>query len=271
MPFYKTTEAESYYDNLESKNIDDILYEIHLEDLKAVKAVGKVKNQLSRLITKVIDQLETGGRLFYIGAGTSGRLGVLDASECPPTFGTKPDKVIGLIAGGDKALRKSIENAEDDINQAWKDLTKYKINSCDFLIGIAASGTTPYVLGGLKQAHKNNIPTGCITSNKNSPISKLSDFPIEVIVGPEYLTGSSRMKAGTAQKLILNSITTSAMIKLGRVKGNKMIDMQLSNVKLKERAEKIVMDATGANILDAKKLLKKYSSVRIAISEYKKK
>ena len=271
MPFYKTTEAESYYDNLESKNIDDILYEIHLEDLKAVKAVGKAKNQISRLITKVIDQLETGGRLFYIGAGTSGRLGVLDASECPPTFGTKPDKVIGLIAGGDKALRKSIENAEDDINQAWKDLTKYKINSGDFLIGIAASGTTPYVLGGLKQAHKNNIPTGCITSNKNSPISKLSDFPIEVIVGPEYLTGSSRMKAGTAQKLILNSITTSVMIKLGHVKGNKMIDMQLSNVKLKERAEKIVMDATGVNLIVDKKLLKKYSSVRIAISEYKKK
>tara|TARA_B100000287_G_scaffold256543_1_gene241187 strand:- start:203 stop:1024 length:822 start_codon:yes stop_codon:yes gene_type:complete len=270
MPFYKITEAESHYRNLEKKNIDDILYEIHIEDLKAVKAVGKVKDQISKLIHKVVKQLETGGRLFYIGAGTSGRLGVLDASECPPTFGTKPDKVIGLIAGGDKALRKSIENAEDDINQAWKDLTEYKINSGDFLIGIAASGTTPYVLGGLKQAYKNNIPTGCITSNKNSPISKISDFPIEVIVGPEYLTGSSRMKAGTAQKLILNSITTSTMIKLGHVKGNKMIDMQLSNDKLKDRAEIIVMDATGSSLLDAKKLLKKYGSIRIAIAKYKK-
>ena len=270
MPFYKTTEAESHYDNLEKKNIDDILDEIHLEDLKAVKAVGKVRHQISRLISKVLQQLETGGRLFYIGAGTSGRLGVLDASECPPTFGTKPDRVIGLIAGGDKALRKSIENAEDDLNQAWKDLTKYKINTGDFLVGIAASGTTPYVLGGLKLAQKNNIPTGCITCNKNSPISKKSDYPIEVIVGPEYLTGSSRMKAGTVQKLILNSITTSTMIKLGHVKGNKMVDMQLSNVKLKDRAERIVMDATGANLMEAKKLLKKYRSVRVAITEYKK-
>ena len=270
MSFYKTTEAESHYNNLEKKSVGEILNEIHAEDLKAVRAVGKVKIQTSKLISKLVKQLETGGRLFYIGAGTSGRLGVLDASECPPTFGTKPDRVIGLIAGGDKALRKSIENAEDDINQAWKDLTKHKINSGDFLIGIAASGTTPYVLGGLKQAQKSNIPTGCITCNKNSPISQVSDYPIEVIVGPEYLTGSSRMKAGTAQKLILNSITTSTMIQLGHVKGNKMVDMQLSNVKLNGRAERIVMDATGVCLLDAKRLLKKYRSVRVAIAEYKK-
>ena len=271
MGFEKITEQASHHDHLEQKSIAELLEGIHQEDHNAVGAVGKVLPQIERLIEKVVSQLKKGGRLFYIGAGTSGRLGVLDASECPPTFGTPPERVIGLVAGGDHALRNSIEKAEDDTEQAWKDLEAHHINTDDVLVGIAASGTTPYVVGGLQKAQAKGIPTGGIACNRNSPLAAVSDYPIEVIVGPEFLTGSSRMKAGTAQKLILNMITTATMIQLGHVKGNKMIDMQLSNVKLKERAEKIVMDATGANILDAKKLLKKYSSVRIAISEYKKK
>ena len=243
---------------------------MHQEDKNAVNAVGIVKDKTAKLISKVVEILKSGGRLFYIGAGTSGRLGVLDASECPPTFGTSSDKVIGIIAGGDHALRNSIEKAEDDFKQAWKDLKKFQINNKDIVIGIAASGTTPYVVGGLKEAQKNGITTGCIVCNINSPLANFSDFPIEVVVGPEYLTGSSRMKAGTAQKLILNSITTATMIQLGHVRGNKMVDMQLTNNKLQDRAEKIVYDATGAEINSIKKYLKIHGNVRKAIDAINK-
>ena len=270
MAFEKITESESHYSDLEKKTIIELLDGMHQEDKNAVNAVGIVKDKTAKLISKVVEILKSGGRLFYIGAGTSGRLGVLDASECPPTFGTSSDKVIGLIAGGDHALRRSIEKAEDDTKQAWKDLKKFEINNKDIVIGIAASGTTPYVVGGLKEAQKNGITTGCIVCNMNSPLAKVSDYPIEVIVGPEYLTGSSRMKAGTAQKLILNSITTATMIQLGHVKGNKMIDMQLSNDKLQSRAEKIVIDITGADINLVRTQLKIHSSVRKAIDEINK-
>jgi len=270
MAFEKITESESHHNDLEKKTIIQLLDGMHQEDMNAVKAVGMIRNKTAKLISKVVELLKSGGRLFYIGAGTSGRLGVLDASECPPTFGTSSDKVIGLIAGGDYALRNSIEKAEDDTKQAWKDLKKFQINNKDIVIGIAASGTTPYAVGGLKEAQKNEITTGCIVCNINSPLADFSDFPIEVVVGPEYLTGSSRMKAGTAQKLILNSITTATMIQLGHVRGNKMVDMQLTNDKLRGRAEKIVYDATGADINSIKKYLKIHGSVRKAIDDINK-
>jgi N-acetylmuramic acid 6-phosphate etherase len=265
MKFEKITEKDSIYDALEQKSVKELLFGIHQEDQNAVEAVGRVLPQVEQLIQKVVEQLQNGGRLFYIGAGTSGRLGVLDASECPPTFGTDPEKVTGIIAGGDFALRNSIESAEDDTHQAWKDLCKHKINSKDIIIGIAASGTTPYVVGGLDQCQKNRIPTGCITCNFNAPLASVSDFPIEVVVGPEFLTGSSRMKAGTAQKLILNMITTASMIQLGHVKGNKMVDMKLSNDKLIGRAERIVMDELNISLGEAQHLLKQHNNVRAAI------
>ena len=270
MNFEKITEKDSYYDGLEQKSVKELLSGIHQEDQNAVAAVGKVLPQIEQLIQKVVGQLQNGGRLFYIGAGTSGRLGVLDASECPPTFGTDPEKVIGIIAGGDFALRNSIEDAEDDPKQAWKDLSQHKINSQDIIIGIAASGTTPYVVGGLDQCQQNDIPTGCITCNLNAPLASVSDFPIEVVVGPEFLTGSSRMKAGTAQKLILNMITTTTMIQLGRVKGNKMVDMKLSNDKLVGRAERMVMDELQVSLQEAQDLLEEHKNVRGAINAYKK-
>jgi N-acetylmuramic acid 6-phosphate etherase len=268
MNFEKITEKDSHYDALEQKTVSKLLSGIHQEDQNAVAAVGKVLPQVEELIIKVVKQLQNGGRLFYIGAGTSGRLGVLDASECPPTFGTDPEKVIGIIAGGDFALRNSIENAEDDTQQAWKDLSQYNISSQDIIVGIAASGTTPYVVGGLDQCQQNGIPTGCICCNLNAPLASVSDFPIEVIVGPEFLTGSSRMKAGTAQKLILNMITTATMIQLGRVKGNKMVDMKLSNDKLVGRAERMVMGELKVSHSEAKKLLKKHDNVRAAIDAH---
>lgn len=271
MEFKKITESDSNHENLEKKSIEELLLGMHEEDKKSVKAVGEAIDKTALMIYKIVDQLKKGGRLFYIGAGTSGRLGVLDASECPPTFGTSPEKVIGLIAGGDYALRNSVETAEDDPDQAWKDLKEHKINSKDFIIGIAASGTTPYVIGGLSEAQKNGIPTGCIVSNLNSPVSNVSDFPVEVVVGPEFVTGSSRMKAGTAQKLILNSITTATMIQLGHIRGNKMVDMQLSNDKLTDRAERMVMEATGANLKLVQKTLQIHRSARKAIDELNKK
>lgn len=267
--FVKITEADSNYDHLEKKSALQILKDINTEDRKVADAVQKAIGQIDVLVQKVIEKMESGGRLFYIGAGTSGRLGILDASECPPTFGVPDDWVIGLIAGGDKAIRKAVENAEDSLTQAWNDLKKFNISSADIIIGIAASGTTPYVLSGLKEAGKNGILTGCITCNPNSPMAQAARFPVEVIVGPEYVTGSSRMKAGTAQKMVLNMISTAVMIKLGRVEGNKMIDMQLSNEKLVQRGSLLIHRETGLPIAEAELQLKKYGSVRAALQHLK--
>lgn len=270
MSFDKITESDSKYNNLENKSVGQLLEIINSEDQTVALCVKKEIPKINKLISKVISQLEIGGRLFYIGSGTSGRLGIIDASECPPTFGVDHDLVIGIIAGGDTAIRKSIENAEDDVNQGWKDLLNHNISSNDFVIGIAASGTTPYVIGVLEDCNKNKIPTGCITCNPGSPISLISNHPIEVMVGPEVITGSSRMKSGTAQKLILNMISSTTMIKMGKVVGNKMVDMQLSNVKLVDRANKMVMNSLNINALEASKLLEKHKSVRLAIKNFKK-
>tara|TARA_B100000941_G_scaffold289637_1_gene269454 strand:- start:646 stop:1455 length:810 start_codon:yes stop_codon:yes gene_type:complete len=268
MKFQKITEKSSDYDALETKSIKELLMGIHKEDLKAVQAIGEQIPKIETLISAIISKLRGGGRLFYIGAGTSGRLGVLDASECPPTFGTDADMVTGLIAGGSEALHRSIENAEDDPNQGWIDLQHHQVNENDFVVGIAASGTTPYVLGAIDICRENNISTGSITCNPNSPLARASKFPVEVIVGPEFLTGSSRMKAGTAQKLILNMITTSTMIKLGRVRGNKMIDIQITNNKLADRAARILMEELSIDYETASNLLEKHHSVRNAIKNY---
>ena len=262
MKFKKITESDSNHDNLELKPTKDLVKIINDEDLTVAKSVKKILPILIKLIDKIYLKMLNGGRLFYIGAGTSGRLGILDASECPPTFGVSDKLVIGLIAGGDKAIRKSQEFAEDDINQGWADLLKFKINNNDSVIGIAASGTTPYVVGAIDTCRKNGILTGCITCNINSPLALCSENPIEVIVGPEVVTGSSRMKAGTAQKLILNTISTTLMVKLGKVKGNKMVDMQLANNKLINRAEKILMEELKIDLAKAKALLKENKSVR---------
>ena len=262
MKFKKITESDSNHDNLELKPTKDLVKIINDEDLTVAKSVKKILPILIKLIDKIYLKMLNGGRLFYIGAGTSGRLGILDASECPPTFGVSDKLVIGLIAGGDKAIRKSQEFAEDDINQGWADLLKFKINNNDSVIGIAASGTTPYVVGAIDTCRKNGILTGCITCNINSPLALCSENPIEVIVGPEVVTGSSRMKAGTAQKLILNTISTTLMVKLGKVKGNKMVDMQLANNKLIDRAEKILMEELKIDLDKAKALIKENKSVR---------
>jgi len=262
------TEQDSLYNDLDKKSTLEILQNINKEDQTVPLAVEKVIPQIKLLAEAITEKMKSGGRLFYIGAGTSGRLGVLDASECPPTFGVPFDWVLGLIAGGDTAIRKAVENAEDDAEQAWKDLSKYKITDKDVLVGIAASGTTPYVVGGLKEANKHGLVTGCIVCNTNSPIAANSKFPIEVVVGPEYLTGSTRMKAGTAQKLVLNMISTTVMIKLGRVKGNKMVDMQLTNTKLVNRGTKMIMKETGIDEETASKLLDKFGSVRKAVEAY---
>tara|TARA_B100000575_G_scaffold167761_1_gene134231 strand:- start:15799 stop:16614 length:816 start_codon:yes stop_codon:yes gene_type:complete len=269
MNFIKVTEQESNHKDLDKKSIEELIRLMHEEDKNVLKAIKKVLPKISKLIKVIISQINKGGRVFYIGAGTSGRLGVLDASECPPTFGVKSDKFIGLIAGGIPALYSSIESAEDDLNKAWKDLSKKNINTNDFVLGIAASGTTPYVVGGLKDCKRNKIPTGCIVCNENSPVAKYSDSKVEVIVGPEFITGSSRLKSGTAQKLILNMISTITMILDGHVKGNKMIDMQLKNSKLNKRARKILIDELSISDKEADKLIKKYKSVRLAIENYK--
>ena len=268
MDFTKTTEQDSHYNHLEKKSISDLLISINKEDETVPKAIKKALPELEKLIIEVVTQLKSGGRLFYIGAGTSGRLGILDASECPPTFGVPQGLVVGLIAGGDTAIRKAVEFAEDDSKQGWHDLENYDVNQKDIVIGIAASGTTPYVIGALKACQLQRIPTGCITCNAKSPITKVSDHPIEVVVGPEVVTGSSRMKAGTAQKLILNMITTTVMIQLGHVKGNKMVDMQLSNDKLVIRGTKILMNELQIEAGKAKALLIKHQSVRAAINAY---
>jgi len=269
MDFTKTTEQDSNYNHLEKMSVSKLLININNEDKTVPLAVEKALPQIEPLIEQVIIKLNSGGRLFYIGAGTSGRLGILDASECPPTFGVPHELVIGLIAGGDTAIRKAVEFAEDSTTQGWKDLQEYSISDNDIVIGIAASGTTPYVISALKNCNENNIITGCITCNHNSPLSLAAQFPIEVIVGPEFVTGSSRMKAGTAQKLVLNIITTTTMIKLGKVKGNKMVDMQLSNNKLVDRGEKMLMEELKISLEDAKKLLDKYQNVRFAIQNFK--
>jgi N-acetylmuramic acid 6-phosphate etherase len=269
MDFIKTTEQESKYNNLELITINELLTNINEEDHNVPKAVNKVIPQIESLIVQIVSKLKKNGRLFYIGAGTSGRLGVVDASECPPTFGVSYDKVIGIIAGGDKAIRKAVENAEDSTTQAWKDLQSHNITINDVVIGIAASGTTPYVISGLEQCNKHDIITACITSNANSPLSHAAKYPIEVIVGSEFLTGSSRMKAGTAQKLVLNMISTATMIQLGKVKGNQMVDMQLSNDKLIVRGTKMIQKELSISEQHALDLLTTYKSVRNAINNYK--
>ncbi len=268
MKFTKTTEKDSNYNNLEKMNVSELLNNINNEDKTVPNAVEKALPQIEVLVKEIVKKLNNNGRLFYIGAGTSGRLGILDASECPPTFGVAQDLVIGIIAGGDHAIRNAVENAEDDKIQAWKDLQQYNISTNDVVIGIAASGTTPYVIGGIEKCNENNILTGCITCNNNSPLALTAENPIVVVVGPEFVTGSSRMKAGTAQKLVLNMISTATMIQLGKVKGNKMVDMQLSNNKLVERGATMIMDSIKVSHEEAKELLLQNGSVRKAINYY---
>ncbi len=264
------TEAPSNFNHLEKMEIGELLKNINKEDGTVHLAVKKTIPQIEKLVKKLVKRMKKGGRLFYIGAGTSGRLGILDASEIPPTYGMPHGKVIGLIAGGDEAIRKAIESAEDDYEQAWKDLQKFDINELDTLVGIAASGTTPYVIGGLHDARINGILTACITCNPDAPVSKEADIAIEAIVGPEFVTGSTRMKAGTAQKMVLNMISTTTMIKLGHVKGNKMVDMQLTNKKLVKRGTKMIQDELGISSKEAKSLLLTHGSVREAVNFYKK-
>ena len=248
-----------------------LLKNMNIEDISVPLAVAKAIPQIEKLVEIIVEKMKLGGRLFYMGAGTSGRLGILDASEIPPTYGIEHGIVVGLIAGGDTAIRKAVEFAEDDLKQGWVDLQEYKINSNDVVVGIAASGTTPYVIGVLESCNKNNILTGCIVCNNGAPVAAVSKLPVEVIVGPEFVTGSTRMKSGTAQKLVLNMISTSAMIKLGRVKGNKMVDMALSNNKLVDRGTKMIMKNTGLEDYElAKALLLKYGSVRKATESLNK-
>lgn len=261
-----TTESSSYYDNLEKMSVHDLLVNINKEDKTVPVAIEKVLPAIEALVNVIVEKMASGGRLFYIGAGTSGRLGVVDASEIPPTYGMPQGKVIGIMAGGDKAIRKAVEHAEDDAKQAWLDLTEYSISKDDVLIGIAASGRTPYVIGGLKDARTNGVVTGCITCNDNTELAKHADYPVEVVVGAEFVTGSTRMKAGTAQKLVLNMISTTTMIKLGRVKGNKMVDMQLTNDKLIDRGTRMIMEELGVDQQEAANLLREFGSVRKAVS-----
>ncbi len=268
MKFTKTTEQDSNYNHLEKMNLSELLNSINKEDKSVPLAVEKALPQIEKLVEQIVSKLKQGGRLFYMGAGTSGRLGILDASECPPTFGVSPDLVIGLIAGGDHAIRHAVEFAEDSLTQGWEDLKQHNITDKDVVVGIAASGTTPYVIAALEQCNENNIITGCISCNKNSPLSLTAQFAVEPIVGPEFVTGSSRMKAGTAQKLVLNMITTSTMIQLGHIKGNKMVDMQLSNNKLFDRGTKMIMAELDIPRTEAETLLQTYKNVRLAIQNY---
>lgn len=268
MNFTKTTEQASKYEHLEKMSVTDLLTNINNEDKTIPLAVEKALPQIEKLVTEIVSKMKQGGRLFYIGAGTSGRLGIVDASECPPTFGVPFDLVIGIIAGGDTAIRKAVEFAEDDREQAWKDLQQWNINKNDVVVGIAASGTTPYVIGGLEMCNQNNISTGSISCNAESPLSKTANFPIDVVVGPEFVTGSSRMKAGTAQKLVLNMISTATMIQLGKVKGNKMVDMQLSNTKLIDRGTRMIMEEIPVSYEEANQLLNTHGSVRSAVDFY---
>jgi N-acetylmuramic acid 6-phosphate etherase len=263
-----TTETSSHFDNLERMSVHELLVNINQEDKTVPLAVEKAIPQLEVLVQAVVERMQKGGRLFYIGAGTSGRLGIVDASECPPTYGVPHGLVVGIIAGGDTAIRKAVEFAEDDYEQAWKDLQQHAINPKDIVVGIAASGRTPYVIGGLEKCRATGIATGCIVCNAGSKVSQVADYPVEVITGPEFVTGSTRMKAGTGQKLALNMLTTATMIQLGHVKGNKMVDMQLSNHKLVHRAVRMVMDELPVSETEAERLLQQYGSVRAAIDNY---
>ncbi|NNM23323.1 MAG: N-acetylmuramic acid 6-phosphate etherase [Flavobacteriaceae bacterium] len=269
MSFSKTTEESSNYDDLERMSVRELLLGINSEDKTVPKSVERALPQIEALATLVSEKLKNGGRLFYIGAGTSGRLGIVDASECPPTFGVDHGLVIGLMAGGDKAIRKAVEFAEDSKEQGWLDLQAVNVTNKDVVIGIAASGTTPYVIGALEQCNANGISTGCITCNEGSPLAKTAQYPVVVVVGPEFVTGSTRMKAGTAQKLILNMISTTAMIQLGRVEGNKMVDMQLSNNKLVDRGTRMIMEELDVMEDEAAYLLEKHGSVRKAVKAYR--
>ncbi|KEO72915.1 N-acetylmuramic acid 6-phosphate etherase [Anditalea andensis] len=263
-----TTESNSTYNDLDKMSVSELIFNMNKEDQTVPIAVAHCQQAIVDLVEQIVPRMAKGGRLFYIGAGTSGRLGILDASECPPTYGVPYDMVIGIIAGGDAAIRKAVENAEDDPDQAWQDISAYGYNPYDTVIGIAASGTTPYVIGGVTAAKANNLLTGCITCNAGSPLGKSVTYPIEVVVGPEFVTGSTRMKSGTAQKLVLNMVSTSVMIKLGKVKGNKMVDMQLSNEKLVKRGTRMIMEATGLEEEIAKEMLLTHGSVRSAIDHY---
>lgn len=261
-----TTESPSLFNHLETLSTRELLAGLNSVDQTVPLAVGRALPQIEALVDVIVARLGAGGRLFYIGAGTSGRLGILDASECPPTFGVPHGVVIGLIAGGDTAIRKAVENAEDDDQQAWRDLEKHQISPYDVVVGIAASGRTPYVIGGLEQARRHGVATGCIVCNANSRVAEVAEFPVEAVTGPEFVTGSTRLKAGTAQKLVLNMLTTAAFIRLGRVKGNKMVDMQLSNAKLVDRGEKMLMDELGISQPAAAQLLATHGSVRAALT-----
>lgn len=267
--FIKITEQASNYNDLEKMSLETLLTSINQEDKTVPLAVEKALPQIEEVVKKVVEKLKIGGRLFYIGAGTSGRLGILDASECPPTFGVDSNMVIGIIAGGDTAIRNAVENAEDNTEQGWLDLLEYQIGVSDIVIGIAASGTTPYVVNALKKCVENGIQTASISCNPNSPLSQTANFPIEVIVGPEFITGSSRMKAGTAQKLVLNMITTASMIQLGRIKGNRMVDMKMTNTKLIQRGAQMLMDELQISTEEANNLLLEHKQVRKAIEHYK--
>lgn len=269
MAFEKISERASLYNDLEKKSVSELLHDINTEDKKVALAVEKAIPQIEKLVTQIVKRMKRGGRIFYMGAGTSGRLGVLDASEIPPTFGMDPSWVVGLIAGGDVALRNPVENAEDDTEQGWKDLQAFGVNDRDTVIGIAASGTTPYVIGALNACREHGILTASITSNPDAPVSQAADIAIEMIVGPEYVTGSSRMKSGTGQKMICNMITTSVMIQMGRVKGNKMVNMQLSNAKLVDRGTRMVSEELGLPYDEAKRLLLMHGSVKKAVDVYR--
>ncbi len=269
MSFIKITEQSSLHNDLEKKSVRELLEGINEEDQKVAIAVQNAIPQIEKLVSQIVPRMKQGGRIFYMGAGTSGRLGVLDASEIPPTFGMPPTLVIGLIAGGERALRNPVENAEDNTERGWEELVEHQINEKDTVIGIAASGTTPYVIGALHNAREHGILTGAISSNPDSPLSAEADVPIEMIVGPEFVTGSSRMKSGTGQKMILNMITTSVMIQLGRVKGNKMVNMQLSNVKLVDRGARMVSEELGMEYDQAKRLLLMHGSVKKAVDAYR--
>jgi N-acetylmuramic acid 6-phosphate etherase len=263
----RTTESDSIYSDLEKMSVSELLHNINKEDEVVPKAVEKVIPQIEILVTSIVEKMKKGGRLFYMGSGTSGRLGIVDASECPPTFGVSHGLIVGLIAGGDTAIRKAVEFAEDDTKQGWNDLLVHNINNKDVVIGIAASGSTPYVIEALKKCNDEGILTGCITCNSGSLLAQTAQLPVEVIVGPEFVTGSTRMKAGTAQKLVLNMISTSVLIQMGHIRGNKMVDMQLSNNKLIDRGIRMVADATGVNEEKAAEYLKKHNNVRLAIQE----